>query len=264
MGLKISKIYIYPVKSFSGFETDNARALKSGFEYDRRWMIVDADYKFITQRTFPELARFQTKISGGVLSIFFNGEMIQTEIERMEGKAVEALVWDDKAITIETDPKVSTWISERMRGHFRLVRLKDLESRQHLSSNGINYSVNLADAYPFHMIGDKSLDDLNSKLEQKVDMLRFRPNLVFNAAHPYEEDGLKNFTIGEASFSNIKPCGRCIMINIEPEKMKAGKEPLRSLSTYRKSGNNVNFGINLVCEKEGMVKIGDSISVQKA
>jgi uncharacterized protein YcbX len=35
-----------------------------GTKWDRRWMVVDANYRFTTQRKFAQMCHIETKLSG--------------------------------------------------------------------------------------------------------------------------------------------------------------------------------------------------------
>jgi uncharacterized protein YcbX len=123
-------------------------------------------------------------------------------------------------------------------------------------------NVSFADGYPVLVIGQSSLDDLNTRLSEPVSMIRFRPNLVFEGGLPYDEDQWYEFTVGNLTFYGVKPCARCILTTVDPEKGEiAGKEPIRTLSTYRKRNNKIFFGQNLMTNQTGTIKIGDEISV---
>ena len=55
-----------------------------------------------------------------------------------------------------------------------------------------------ADAFPFLLISEESLADLNSRLDSPVTMRNFRPNIVVKGCNaPYEEDTWKKIVIGE-------------------------------------------------------------------
>jgi uncharacterized protein len=113
------------------------------------------------------------------------------------------------------------------------------------------------------MIGQASLDYLNSKLEVALPMNRFRPNFVFTGAEqPHEEDYWRNFTIGNNRFVGVKPCSRCILTTIHQDTAIQGDEPLRTLATYRKRENKILFGQNLVSVDHQTVKEGDLITIQ--
>ena len=127
------------------------------------------------------------------------------------------------------------------------------------SSN--NEIVSFADAYPFLIIGQQSLNDLNSRLEEKVPMNRFRPNFVFDGGEPFDEDKWKKFKIGDIIFEAVKPCSRCVTTTINQETGEMKQEPLKTLSQYRTKDNNVYFGQNLIHNKAGKVAVGDSIEI---
>jgi uncharacterized protein len=112
------------------------------------------------------------------------------------------------------------------------------------------------------VIGQSSLDDLNSRLDHPVPMNRFRPNIVFSGGAPYEEDTWKNFTVGDNLFSGTKPCSRCIMITTDQDTAKRNAEPLKTLARYRNRNNKTYFGQNAIALRAGEIKVGDNISIQ--
>ncbi|MBK9255583.1 MAG: MOSC domain-containing protein [Saprospiraceae bacterium] len=258
----ISNLYIYPVKSFAGVELSEADALKSGFRHDRRWMVIDENNRFITQRTHPLMSHIQVDILNDNITLDFKSDQVIFNIEEEENNQLEVIVWEDKAMAIEVSGVISKWVSDILGGHYRLVRMLDEDARLHRSSTGEIFNVSFADGYPYHIIGDQSLHLLNNKLENELEMKRFRPNIVCTTSVAHEEDNWKIILAGNAVFRHIKPCGRCVMINLNNEDLSYSKEPLKTLNNYRKEGNSVNFGINLVCEKEGIVRAGDRIIVE--
>lgn len=121
--------------------------------------------------------------------------------------------------------------------------------------------VGFADAYPFLLIGQSSLDELNSRLEIKLPMNRFRPNLVFSGGEPFDEDRIKSFAIGDITFYPVKPCARCIVTTIDQENAATNVEPLKTLATYRTINNKVMFGQNIIHRGSGTIKVGDELAV---
>jgi uncharacterized protein YcbX len=117
--------------------------------------------------------------------------------------------------------------------------------------------VSFADAFPFLMISEESLADLNSRMPKPLPMNRFRPNLVIAGGEPFVEDSLDRFVIGELRFRVVKPCDRCVLPTTDQETAERGQEPLRTLASYRKRGSKVLFGQNVVHSGCGMLRIGD-------
>jgi uncharacterized protein len=246
-GLRLEEIWIYPIKSLGGIRRKSSRVFEKGLQYDRRWMLVDEDGVFMTQRQYPEMALFQVTIDSPGVQISFRGNSISFPIASTGSKSMEVMIWDDQVTVIEEDARISAWFSQHLGVSCRLVTFPE-ENKRPVS---LNYQVNheqvsLADAYPFMIIGRQSLADLNRRLKIPLPMNRFRPNLVFSGGKPYEEDGWRNFTIGKNRFVGVKPCARCVITTINQETTERGTEPLYTLSTFRKQDNKVLFGQNAI------------------
>lgn len=257
---QVEEIYIYPVKSLAGISLNSAKAEEMGFENDRRWMLINAENVHVTQREYPVMSQFYPQISGGKISITFNNDKHEFAINEHLDIAIESAVWEDKSEVFEVNKATSDWFSKQLGFNCKLVKINKIGDRKHESSRTLEtYNVSLADGYPYLLIGTESLDYLNSKLEEKITIKRFRPNLVVSTSKAHEEDDFKTFKAGEVEFKNIKPCGRCIMVNNDPQKAIVKKEPLKTLSKYRNVNNSVLFGTNLVSLNNGIVKVGDKV-----
>ena len=125
-----------------------------------------------------------------------------------------------------------------------------------------NEITSFADGYPFLLIGQSSLDHLNTMLEYPLTIQRFRPNIVFTGGIPHEEDIINHFRINDIDFYGVKLCARCVMTTVNPETGVKGKEPLRTLATYRMTGNKILFGQNLLHKGTGVIRVGDIIQIQ--
>jgi uncharacterized protein len=172
------------------------------------------------------------------------------------------IIWDDKCKAVPVNKEYDDWFSETLKRKCRLVKMPDDERRivekKFITEDKI---VSFADAYPFLIIGQSSLDDLNSKMTVKLPMNRFRTNFVFTGGKPFEEDKWKNFSIGNVKFKAVKPCARCVITTTDQETAVRSEEPLKTLATYRKFKNKVLFGMNLIAFSNGTVKVGDSITL---
>lgn len=256
----VKEIYIYPIKSLAGISCKKALAEEMGFENDRRWMLIDAENQMITQREHRIMSQFYPQISGGKISITFQDQKHEFSIDEHLEISIEVNVWDDKSEVIEVNELTSKWFSEHLGFECKLVKIMKNGDRKHESSKlKETFNVSLADGYPYLMIGSQSLDFLNEKLADKITVLRFRPNIVISSQSPHEEDDFTTFKIGEVQFKNVKPCGRCIMVNNDPDNGKLKKEPLKTLSKYRNVNNSVLFGTNIVSLNSGIINVGDEI-----
>jgi uncharacterized protein YcbX len=121
--------------------------------------------------------------------------------------------------------------------------------------------TSFSDACPILLIGQASLDDLNSRLEIPLPMNRFRPNIVFKGGFPYQEDSMKQFKITKMNFYGVELCGRCAITTTNQETAERGKEPLKTLATYRTINNKVCFGQNIISIGNGSISVGDTIEL---
>src|SRR5687768_1169541 len=264
--LKLSEIWIYPIKSLGGIRLPQASVMEKGLAYDRRWMLVDENGVFMTQRNNPSMALFKLKIEKEELIIVFGPKSISHSIplhpSRLE-KNENVIIWDDTVTACEVSKESSAWFSDILGSACRLVYFPEENARAVDAAYKVNNEhVSLADGYPFLIIGQESLNFLNSKLAQPIPMNRFRPNFVFTGGEPNEEDTWRNFTIGDNRFVGVKPCGRCAIPTINQETAEKSDEPTRTLATYRRNENKILFGQNLLATDHQEVKEGDLITVQ--
>jgi len=268
--LILSEIWIYPVKSLGGIRVHSAKILPKGLQYDRRWMLVDNQGTFMTQRIFPKMALFKLSLNGELITITFvddwrnpqHSSVILNSSIPPVGEVIHATIWNDRVETIEVDPRISKWFSTYLGLPCRLVSFPEKNPRAVDPQYKVkDEHVSLADAYPFLMIGQSSLDDLNYRLAHKIPMNRFRPNFVFTGGSPYEEDNWREFSIGNNRFVAVKPCARCNLTTINQDTAEKSAEPLLTLSTYRKKDHKTLFGQNLVALDHNVVTVGDRIHI---
>ncbi|MEZ4949309.1 MAG: MOSC domain-containing protein [Saprospiraceae bacterium] len=263
---KLSGIFIYPVKSLLGFEADAWPVRPEGLAYDRKWMLLDENGKFLTQRKIPMMCRLQARIEKGKLIISdLRGEQADL-IEPADYNQSESLqkvtVWSDDTVGFEVSKEADEWFSNALEIKCKLVRQPDGAERIHQRFESKKL-VSFADSQPFLIVGTASLDELNSRIDSKVRMNRFRPNLVIETQKPYEEDSWTKFNIGDLPIQKTKLCARCKVVNIEQETGDESLKILNVLSDYRKENGEVNFGIRAKCSQlpnEIQVKKGDLLS----
>ncbi len=264
--MNISEINIYPVKSLKGISIDEATVEERGLQFDRRWMLVDERNQFLTQREIPAMALIKIKIAGGNLTASFSDKSLVVPIKPDGGGMATVKIWSSKVKGKFYDGAADAWFSEALGRACHLVLMPEETKRKvnpFYAVRKFKDTVSFADGYPFMLIGQGSLDDLNSRLEVPVPINRFRPNFVVLGAGSFAEDNWKKIRIGEAIFHLVKPCERCVITTVDQSTgEKNGKEPLKTLSTYRNSGGKVLFGQNLIAANPGeVVRIGDKIEI---
>jgi uncharacterized protein YcbX len=258
----LTQINIYPVKSLGGIELGQAEVTDRGLKYDRRWMIVDPAGRFLTQRTHPELALIMVNLNPPVMELKhrLTGEAIEFDIAYRDGNQQTVVIWNDTVRARHVDNKIDVWLRDNLKIDCSLIYMPDETRREvnkDFSSN--NEIVGFADAFPFLIIGEESLNDLNSRLKEKVPMNRFRPNFVFSGGEPYDEDRWKSFELSGVTFYPVKPCSRCVIPNVDQKTGRRSDEPLKTLTLYRSLNNNVYFGQNLLHSGQGIINTGDEL-----
>lgn len=262
--LTLTEINIYPIKSLGGISLQSSVVEERGLKYDRRWVLVDESKTFFTQRDLPEMALLNVSIENNGLKLQHktkNVEPLFIPFEFEHSVKDKVVIWDDIVIGEFYNPQIDEWFSEIIGIKCHLVKMPESTNREVDKNYVKNKIVSFADGYPFLIIGQSSLDDLNSRMEVPLPMNRFRTNFVFTGGKPFEEDNWKKFKIGEIKFRAVKPCARCVITTTDQETAERAHEPLLTLSKYRKIDNKVMFGMNLVCESTGKVEVGDKIEL---
>jgi uncharacterized protein YcbX len=260
----LQDIYVYPIKSLKGIRLTHSILEERGLQYDRRWMLVDNEGSFLSQRKFPSMAMFEVEISDPGLKVFHKsnpGDYIVVPFSSKSGTSIQVKIWEDHVNALNVDHLFDAWFSKFLGISCHLVYMPDTTRRKIKAKYAENEeSVSFADGMPYLIIGQESLNDLNQRLKDPVPMDRFRPNLVFSGGEPFLEDKCETLKIGKALFKVTKPCARCVMTTVDQKSGKRGKEPLKTLATYRTIGQNVMFGQNMLLLEGKEVMVGDRIT----
>lgn len=262
--MHLSEINIYPVKSLKGISLGEATVEERGLQFDRRWMLVDENDRFLTQRELPAMAMIGVGVKGPYLTATFGERELEMPVSLNGSGAANVTIWDDTVPAKIYDDATNEWFSDVLQTRVRLVQMPETTRRRVNEDYAVRESdtVSFADGYPFLLIGEGSLEDLNSRLETPLPMNRFRSNFVVAGSKPFAEDTWKRIRIGETVFHVVKPCGRCVITTTDQETGERGKEPLKTLATFRTQNGKVMFGQNLIAESGGgTVKVGDEIEV---
>jgi uncharacterized protein len=256
----VSALYLYPIKSCRGIRVQKWPVVARGFAADRRWMVVDANGKFVTQRELPQLALVSTALEGDELRLTAPGcSELVLPLAHEAGEPHEVEIWDARCGAIGHELG-SAWFSDYLGAPHELVYMPEQERRQvNPARSTPGDIVSFADAYPFLVISEASLSDLNARLERPLTMASFRPNIVISGSEPFAEDGYARVRIGEISFRGPKRCERCVITTVDPITAERGREPLRTLAKYRSSEQKIWFGMNLIHDNLGWLRVGDAV-----
>lgn len=264
----VASLHVYPVKGLKGIDLAEARATERGLEHDRRWMIVDPQGEFFTQRSHPELATIWTDLVDGALELSApDAGTVSVPFVPPPAPSMRVRVWNSIVDAVPASREADLFLSQYLDEPCRLVYMPDSTRRASnpaYAGDGERL-VGFADGYAFLFANEASLTDLNGRLGRKghpaLPMNRFRPNIVVSGAQPYAEDGWRQVEVGTAAMRAAKPCGRCEVTTTDQSTGEVrGPEPLATLAEYRSSNEfGVMFGMNMVALRPGLIRVGDAL-----
>ncbi len=259
--IKISQLSVYPVKSANGNAVSTMWLDAMGPQWDRRWMVVDANYRFRTQRKFAKMCLIETKLSGERLTLSAPGAGSIT-LDESSAIVQDVVVWRDTVQAKDCGDAAAQWLSDYLAKPCRLVFMADKTRRlvnpEHAKNQEI---VSFADGYPILIVSNESLELLNSKLDSKVQMDRFRPNVVVSGCAPHAEDQWKRIKIGAIEMSLVSACSRCIMPSIDQQTGVKNPKVIDALQEYRRCDQEIYFGMNAIHHNVGEIELGDQVTI---
>lgn len=263
--MRLARIYVHPIKSAKGISLQRAELDSLGLRQDRRWMLVNAEGTFLSQRSLPEMTLISTAFSGDELEVNAPGMFtLSLPLEPPDtGKRLPVNIFGDELRAAPAGEEADSWFTEFLGVACSLVYMPENAVR-HVDPRyaAAQEKVAFADGFPLLMFSEASLDDLNSRLPEAVSERRFRPNLVISGCNAFAEDGWDRMSIGGMSLRVAKPCSRCTIPTVDPDTAVRGKEPLRTLNEYRKAGSKVMFGQNLTHDGVGELRVGDALALE--
>ena len=223
--------------------------------------------EMMTQREHSRLALVVPSMGSDTLRVEAPG-MPPLEIPIVyEGQRHVVMMWKrDECHLVDQGAAIAEWFSQFLGHPCHLTRMAQDWVRP-VSPNFARRErdrVSLADGYPYLIISEESLADLNSRLDEPLPMNRFRPNIVIaGSGIPYGEDRLDRIRLGEVELDIVKPCARCAITTTDQQTTLRGKEPLKTLATYRRdeTTGSVMFGQNVLPATTGLLRVGDRLEV---
>lgn len=262
--MHVTGLFIYPVKGTRGLALTEANVEPRGLQHDRRWMLVDADGVFLTQREHPVLTQICPAVTAEGLRLEAPGQpSLSVAFPEADAPTQTVEVWRSRVPARIASEAAHAWLSAVIGAPTWLVWMPDTTRRtvnpDFARGEGI---VSFADGYPLLLANEASLADLNRRLAEPVPMDRFRPNVVIAGAEAFAEDSWQRLRIGGVGFHAVKPCKRCLVTTTDQQTgERHPKEPLRTLATYRRHDGGVIFGENLIPAENGMIRVGDEVEL---
>jgi uncharacterized protein YcbX len=266
MPASLSEIIIYPIKSLAGISVKHWQVNEKGLLYDRKWMLIDENNKFLSQRRLHKMALITTSMveNSLVLSAPAMENITLLLDDSNEGEEVITEIWQDQCPARCISTTMDEWFSCFLKIPCRLVYqpeniTRSVDPRYAKTTDKVYFS----DGFPFLIISEASLNALNEAMDLELTMARFRPNLVIANCDAYAEDYWRKISIGNINFRLPKPCSRCSVPAINPISAEITKEPLTTLSRLRKWQGKVYFGQNALHDEAGVLTLGNDVVINE-
>ncbi len=269
LSVTLEEIWIYPVKSCAGVRLRSVELLDTGLEWDRTWMVVDEDGEFVSQRELPRMALIRPRLRLGRLELSAPG-MLALHLALDAAEAPRRVrVWDDVIDAYDMGDVAAQWLTDFLQpppgvGRLRLVRFDPDERR--LSpvhwTGGVEAYNTFNDGFALLVLSRAALDELNHRLALQgtapVGVERFRPNLVVGGVPAHAEDDWQRVEwhaegvpaqAPAAVLDLVKPCSRCSIPDVDPQRGVPDDAVGPLLRTYRRDERlrgAVTFGMNAI------------------
>ena len=264
MDATVSALFIYPVKSCRGIALETSAVEARGLANDRRWMIVDDQDLFVTQRSEPRLAQVEVALESDAV-VLRAPDLPALRLPRSQPGASarrRVTVWKDEVDALDCGDDARQWMTRWLGSPASLVYMPDDVRRPVKPAYSLpSDSVSFADGFPLLVASTASLDDLNARLDRPLPMDRFRPNVVVTGTPAWDEDAWRRIQVGPIPIRIPKPCDRCVITTTDQRTGERGVEPLRALAAFRRWDGKVFFAQNGVPDLAGSIAVGDPVTI---
>lgn len=225
---RVVGLWRYPVKSMAGESLEEVDVSWHGLAGDRRWAFVRGGverkgFPWLTIRQQPDMVHYRPRfVEPG------KPDTSPTRVRAPDGRDFDVV---DPALAAEL-------------GHDARV---------------IKQDRGVFDTFPLSLITTQTVAELEAMVGAELDVQRFRPNLLVEAASPanFPEDAWVGgvLRIGEAAIRVDKRDTRCAVVNVDPESARRDPSPLRAIAGAREGCLGV-YGSTV---QPGRVAVGDPV-----
>ena len=261
----IKNLYIYPIKSCGAVEVDSIEIDQQGPRFDREWMLVDENGKFLSQRRLPLMAHFLVNFEKDNLKVTSpNGESLLIPLGKRSSEKTPIKVWKFEGLAEDCGDSAANFFSEHLGLTARLVRsIPELGRQVSQTWTNLLAETRFSDGYPLLVLSEQSIEAIEAEAKTPIDIRRFRPNIVVTAAHPFAEDEWQLLKLPELTLDCVKPCERCQIPTMDPVHLKQQPNVRKALEHLRMSERGILVGQNAVPNRLGTIRRGESIQLLK-
>ena len=263
--VSIKEIFIYPIKGCGGIRVEHWPLDGKGLLHDRQWMLIDEHHRFVSQRELPQMALLQVSQQESFWKIMYPGatDHLLLPMDPLNGNPQQVTIWDDEVTAFTYSEVADSFFSHVLKRPVELVFF-GAQSHRRVDPrfSPTEHQTRFSDGYPVLILGTASLSHLNTLLTDPIHYNRFRPNIVLQTEVAHIEDQWLSLQHADFALELVKPCARCVVTTIDQITAQKSPEPLKTLSTYRKFGQKINFGMNALVElkqPQAAIRIGQEL-----
>lgn len=249
MNAFISQLAIYPLKSAAAIPLQQSVITRLGLAWDRRWLLIDEQGKFVTQRQYPQMALLKVSVVDDILQVVAPNMPHLVATPDIAVQTINVSIWQDTVNAVTVSKEADNWFSQCLGIKVRLVFFSE-DSQRIVDSAwaGEGHQTAFTDGFPILVISQASLDDLSARWGSKVDWRRFRPNMIISGDFaPYSEDTWQTLKIGKLELDLVKPCSRCVIPSIDPDTTVKESSINKVLAEHRRGADGkVYLGQNAI------------------
>jgi len=262
--VKITELWIYPIKSCKGTRVNSIELCKYGLKGDREYIIVfqkkpeDKIFRFVTLREHPGLALLAPKLEekGITLSGLNMEDLFIPKVNVGTMNQIKTFAPEQRGI--DQGDEAANWLSKYVGKPCRLMRFPEQQWVRPPEGNsyGIKSATQYADRFPILIVNEASLHAVNMKLPGNVTMANFRPNIVIRGPHAWQECNWETLVTPEGHvLHSVLHCDRCTLPSIDPiHGKRLSYDPRKGcisgleLGLETEDHNKAYFGENIVFE----------------
>uniref|UniRef100_A0A6J0T5M2 Mitochondrial amidoxime reducing component 2-like n=1 Tax=Pogona vitticeps TaxID=103695 RepID=A0A6J0T5M2_9SAUR len=276
---RVSALFVYPVKSCRGVAVEQAEVtqlgLRNGEMRDRCWLVIKEDGHMVTARQEPRLVLISIANENDCLTLSAP-EMKDIHIPvrlSTRNPVKNCRLFGTDIQGRDCGEEAAQWITDFLKSEpYRLVQFESnmvpRNAKDLMEPFRPSDKIAYPDCSPIMVLSEASLEELNSRLQKKVQIRNFRPNILVTGCNPHEEDTWDEIKIGGVEMKGAAACPRCIFTTVDPDTgIMDRKEPLETLKSYRLCDPSEQhiykshplFGWYFGVDKTGTIQVGDIV-----
>lgn len=263
MSVRIHSLHVYPIKSCQGIDYTSAELTDTGFKYDRHWMLIDKEGNFLSQRQYPAMARIATRFTDSTLQVSAaDYSSLDIPLVTANNANRQVTIWEDRCNANVVSAEASEWFSQLLDTDCDLVTMQQSEKRLvNPKYTSRPQTVGFADGFPLLILSLSSIELLNNKLKDPVNINRFRANIIVEGCAPHAEDHWSSISVNNIDIILAKACSRCIIPSIHQHSAVKHPTLLKTLAKYRRSDGKIMMGQNGLHQSNGKINVGDKVLI---